>query len=145
MTEKKPRKRSSKSIKNGKDAGGVDLTTIDYKTLDKLCEIHCTGEECASILDIDYDTLNRRLKEEGYFGFTEYFKKKSATGKMSLRRKQIEVALEGNTTMLVWMGKQHLGQSDKVEQEIKAEVYSQDNVDKLEKFLLENGVDISKL
>ena len=31
---------------------------------------------------------------------------------MSLRRKQYELALEGDRTMLIWLGKQHLGQSE---------------------------------
>ena len=101
-----------------KNLGGRTKYDIKYDTLDKLCAIHCTGEECAAILDVDYDTLNRRLSEEGHGGFTDYFKKKSATGKMSLRRKQIEVALSGNTTMLVWMGKQHLDQKDQRREEL---------------------------
>lgn len=140
-----PRKRSPKSIKNGKDVGGVDLTAIDYATLDKLCAIHCTGEECASILGMDYDTLNRRLKEEGHLGFTDYFKRKSATGKMSLRRKQMEVALSGNPTMLIWMGKQQLNQAEKVEQAITSKTFSPENKEVLEQFLLENDIDPTKL
>jgi len=86
--------------------------TINYEILNKLCNIHCIGEECASILEIDYDTLNNRLKEDGHGGFSDYFKKHSAKGKMSLRRKQIESALDGNTTMLIWLGKQYLDQKD---------------------------------
>ena len=31
---------------------------------------------------------------------------------MKLRRKQIEVAMSGNHTMLIWLGKNMLGQSD---------------------------------
>jgi hypothetical protein len=38
-----------------------------------------------------------------------------AVGRMSLRRKQWKAAEDGNTTMLVWLGKQYLGQSDKSE------------------------------
>ena len=121
MNKKEP-KRSPKSKKDGQDVGGCPLTEIDYETLDKLCTIHCTGEESAAILNIDYDTLNRRLEEEGHGGFTDYFKKKSAPGKMSLRRKQIEVALSGNTTMLIWCGKQHLDQKDQSRQEIAGEL-----------------------
>jgi hypothetical protein len=34
---------------------------------------------------------------------------------MSLRRWQIEAARKGNPTMLVWLGKQLLGQTDKIE------------------------------
>ena len=97
---------------------GPYIKEVDYKTLEKLCAIHCTGEECAAILEMDYDTLNKRLNEDGHDGFSEYFKKKSSSGKMSLRRKQIEVALSGNTTMLIWMGKQHLDQKDQRRDEI---------------------------
>ena len=38
---------------------------------------------------------------------------------MSLRRKQYEVAMSGNTSMLIWLGKNILGQRDHVENEIK--------------------------
>ena len=33
----------------------------------------------------------------------------------SLRRKQYEVAMGGNCSMLIWLGKQHLDQTDKQE------------------------------
>ena len=97
---------------------------VDYKTLKELCAIHCTGEECAAILGVDYDTLNRALKRDKHGGFTDYFKKYSADGKKSLRRRQVEVALDGSVPMLIWLGKQHLGQADKQEQtvDLKADV-----------------------
>lgn len=95
------------------EKGGPPRTEIDYGVLSKLCNIMCTGEECAAILGIDYDTLNRRLGQDGHNGFTDYYKKHSSKGKASLRRKQIEVALSGNPTMLIWMGKQQLEQRDK--------------------------------
>jgi hypothetical protein len=34
---------------------------------------------------------------------------------MSLRRKQLEVALGGNIVMLIWLGKQMLGQIEKTQ------------------------------
>ena len=92
------------------------LHQLDYKKLDAMCAIHCTGEECAAILGVDYDTLNKALKRDGNKGFTDYFKQKGANGKMSLRRKQYDHAMGGNSTMLIWLGKQWLGQSDKVDQ-----------------------------
>lgn len=79
----------------------------------KLCAIQCTGQEIADVLDVSYDTLERRVKEVYQISFADYIKKHSANGKMSLRRKQHEVAMNGNTTMLVWLGKQYLGQTDK--------------------------------
>ncbi len=96
------------------------LHQLDYKKLDAMCAIHCTGEECAAILGVDYDTLNTALKRDGNKGFSEYFAQKGSNGKMSLRRKQYDLAIEGNSTMLIWLGKQWLGQVDKSERDIKS-------------------------
>lgn len=93
------------------------LTDIDWQQVDKMCEIHCTGEEQASILGVDYDTLNAACKRDKGIGFSDYFKQKSSGGKMSLRRRQFTSAMDGNTTMLVWLGKNWLGQSDMPEPE----------------------------
>jgi len=87
---------------------------LDLDKIDKLCHIQCTGEEIAGILDMDYDTLNRKLKQETGLKFTEYFKKKSAGRKASLRRRQFAMS-ETSPTMAIWVGKQYLGQRDKQE------------------------------
>jgi hypothetical protein len=84
-----------------------------------MCAIHCIGEEQAGILGLSYDTLNRACKRDKKMSFADYFKQKSAGGKMSLRRRQYSEAMEGNTTMLVWLGKNWLDQTDK--QEVKQE------------------------
>jgi hypothetical protein len=38
--------------------------------------------------------------------------KGAANGRATLRRKQYELALKGNATMQIWLGKQQLGQTD---------------------------------
>ena len=86
---------------------------IDWETVRKLCAMQCTGEEIASFINVDYDTLNAAAKREHEMGFSDYFKKHSANGKISLRRKQYEVATSGNVPMLIWLGKQCLDQKDK--------------------------------
>ena len=68
-------------------------------------------------MGIDYDTLNAACKRDHGMSFSEYFKQKAASGKMSLRRKQYTTAMDGNTTMLVWLGKNWLGQMDQPEAE----------------------------
>ena len=85
---------------------------IDYDKLSKLCKIQCTGEECAAFLEMDYDTLNINLERDGHSGFSDYFKKQSAGGKISLRRRQFRSAEDGSVPMLIWLGKQYLGQLD---------------------------------
>lgn len=49
--------------------------------------------------------------------FSGYFAQKRGTGKISLRRKQFQTALagKGNVSMLIWLGKQWLGQKDAAE------------------------------
>lgn len=77
---------------------------IDEELLLKLAQLHCSMTEMADILGVSKDLLNRRFK-------SIIDKGKSQT-KMKLRRKQIEVAMSGNHTMLIWLGKNMLGQSD---------------------------------
>ena len=98
-----------------KNKGGRPEIEIDFDLVEKMCTIQCTGEEIAAVLNVDYDTLCRRIKKKFNISFAEYFAQKSAGGRMSLRRKQFELALNGNTGMLVWLGKNVLGQVDKTE------------------------------
>lgn len=88
---------------------------IDMDLLRELVKIQCTAEECAGVLGASEDTIDRRLKEEGFGGFADFYKKHSDEGKASLRRAQWKAAQDGNPTMLVWLGKQMLGQRDKQE------------------------------
>lgn len=88
---------------------------IDWEQVDRMCAMHCTGEEQAAVLGVDYDTLNSACKREKKKPFSEYFKQKSATGKMSLRRRQFTTAMDGNTSMMIWLGKNWLGQKDQAE------------------------------
>ena len=46
------------------------------------------------------------------YNFSDYIEKGRAQLKYRLRRAQIHTALNGNPTMLVWLGKNILGQSD---------------------------------
>lgn len=85
---------------------------IDWKLFDNLCAIHCTQAEIAGILGCSVDTVDRRVKETHGMNFAEYFVLKSSTGKVSLRRRQYNAAMEGDKTMLVWLGRNWLGQSD---------------------------------
>lgn len=86
---------------------------IDYELVAKLAKIQCTQDEIASILDVCRQTL---AKDEQ---FINVYKKHIDEGKMSLRRLQWKAAEEGNATMMVWLGKQYIGQRDKFDNENK--------------------------
>ena len=75
--------------------------------------------EIASFFEVSEDTIERRVKETHGVTFAEHYKTLSGGGKISLRRKQMDVALSGNVSMLIWLGKQYLGQKDKTETDTK--------------------------
>ena len=81
---------------------------IDYTTVEKLANIQCTQDEIASFLGISTRTLQRDEQ------FMELFNRGRENGKMSLRRIQWRHA-EKSVPMAIWLGKQYLGQRDKVE------------------------------
>jgi len=91
---------------------------INWSQFDKLCGLQCTLREISSYFDCSEDTIENRCKEEHDMLFSEYYAQKAGKGKVSLRRKQFDVAMAGNNTMLIWLGKQYLGQMDKQETKI---------------------------
>lgn len=92
---------------------GRPTKEIDQSMFEKLCQIFCTEEEIASIFECSIDTINRWCKRTYGETFAEIYKKKSAKGKMSLRRWQFESAQKGNVPMQIFLGKNYLGQTDK--------------------------------
>lgn len=107
--------------------GGRPRKEIDRITFEKLCEIQCTLTEIAGVLRVSEDTVERWCERTYELGFAECFKKFSAAGKTSLRRQQFELAKKGNATMLIWLGKQYLGQTDKPIEAVDEEI----NLDEL--------------
>jgi len=95
---------------------GPKPTQIDWPTLDKLCHIQATLSDIAGWFDCSEDTIENIVLRDKGEKFSEYYCKKAAAGKISLRRAQFQLALEGkNPTMQIWLGKQLLKQSDKAE------------------------------
>lgn len=85
------------------------------KTFESLCAIQCSEAEICSVLDVDAKTLIRWCREVYGVTFSKIFKEKRLGGKASLRRMQWKLA-ETSATMGIWLGKQYLDQTDKVEQ-----------------------------
>lgn len=109
MAKAPPKKQKAKKT-------GRPKIQINWEEFDKLCTMQCTLEEMASWFGCSEDTLERRCKEDKKLRFADYFKKRSSGGRISLRRSQFKAAIEGNVTMLIWLGKQYLGQKDKIEE-----------------------------
>lgn len=87
----------------------VEISKIDFE---KLCAMMATENDIADWFECSIDTICRWCKRTYKTTFADIYKKKSAKGRVSLRRKQFELAQQGNVTLLIWLGKQQLGQRD---------------------------------
>lgn len=79
--------------------------TIDLARVEDLASCGCTDKEIAIRLGISESTLQRKARAE--------LAKGRAKLRESLRAAQVRVALSGNIAMLIWLGKQYLGQTDR--------------------------------
>ena len=91
---------------------------IDKTEFEKLCFLQCTDREFCSWFDVSDETLNKWCKEN-YDGrtFLDVFKEKRENGLISLRRTQFQLA-EKSPAMAIFLGKNLLGQTDKMEQTV---------------------------
>lgn len=105
---------------------------IDSEQFEKLCALQCTLSEIASWFNCAEDTIQRWSKRHYGKVFSDVYKKYSANGKISLRRYQFKMA-EHNVSMAIWLGKQYLGQTDKIEQSVTT--MTADMTDEIKKFL----------
>lgn len=98
----------------------IDLDEMEFNGWDQLEALAVWGsaEFCAQKLGISADSLDRRLKERYGHGFAEYKHKIQEPLRINLMKKQYDVAMSGNTAMLIWLGKQYLKQKDKQENEV---------------------------
>ena len=86
---------------------------IDWKVVDESFEAGCTGIETAAALGVHKDTLARNIEEKFGVNMSTYASKCRAKGYQCLKKAQMEVAIgQKNPNMLIWLGKNHLGQSD---------------------------------
>ena len=87
---------------------GQPLAKIDKSVVLNLARIGCTYDEIARVTGVNKSTIYRRFKSTITEGHAEM--------NMSIRRKQLEVAvIDGSVQMLIWLGKQNLGQRDNKE------------------------------
>ena len=95
------------ATKKKKSVGRPRKHNLDTKQVEQLASFGCTDTEIASFFDMSRTTLERN--------YEHYITKGRESGKIRLRQYQWSAAKKGNVAMLIWLGKQILGQSDKQE------------------------------
>lgn len=98
----KPRKMGTKEVEGV--VVGRNKTVIPPEEVYRLAAMGCKDTEVADWFGIDNNTLRYNFEVELTTGREAL--------KQGLRRAQIEHALRGNPTLLIWLGKQYLSQSD---------------------------------
>jgi len=105
---KKPGPKKGQRKTDTKEVEGVvvgrDKTVVPPLEVYKLAQLGCKDIEIADWFGINAETLRYNFKAE--------LTKGRESLKQSLRRAQIKTALSGNATLLIWLGKQILGQQD---------------------------------
>lgn len=91
---------------------------IDKNELMKIAKLQPTDAEVAAFFSISRDTWYERCKEDPEP--KEILSNAREAHKISLRRLQWQAAENGSIPMMIWLGKQYLGQSDK--QQVDAQV-----------------------
>jgi hypothetical protein len=83
---------------------GRDKKIVPPPQVEELASLGCTDRDIANFFGIKEDTLRNNFADNLVKGREDL--------KVSLRRAQLKLALSGNAVMLIWLGKNLLGQSD---------------------------------
>lgn len=98
------KQQAKKKIGQGLAGPGRNKKEISSDQVYRLALIHCTANEIAAVLDCHKDTI--------YDRFSDVLQRGHEEGQMSLKRKMHEVAMAGDTKMLIWLSKQRCGYKD---------------------------------
>lgn len=96
-------------------AGGRPRKEFDWDKLNAILQYGAKLVDAADIMDVHPCTVSEKIKTKFKMSFPEYRDKKMSKVRVGLAQKQVEVAMSGNVTMLIWLGKQWLEQTDKQE------------------------------
>lgn len=100
-------------VEMSKNSSGRPRKEIDLIELEKVAELSPTQEELASFFDVSLSTIKRRLNEDKY---KEAYDRGYYNSNLSLRRKIHQKAMDGNTSMLIFLAKTRLGMNERLQQ-----------------------------
>jgi hypothetical protein len=89
---------------------------IDWEKVDQFLQAGCFGNEIAEVFHMHPHTFYDRVHAQYGMTFTEYSCLKKGDGDALLRHAQLNKALSGDNTMMVWLGKNRLEQRDEPKQ-----------------------------
>lgn len=90
-------------------------TDQDWEDLDNLLKLGATLEDIYKFFGCSERTIENRVNQVKGMRFCDYASQKREDGKLRVRKLQMDCAEAGNHTMLIWLGKNLLGQKDTVD------------------------------
>jgi AraC-like DNA-binding protein len=96
--------------------------TIKWDEVEERMEAGCSAREIAQNFRISIDTFYDRFKEEYGSSFGDFSSDFAQCGKGNILHAQYRKALDGNTNMLVLLGREWLGQG---KEEVKVSPYQE--------------------
>lgn len=115
---------------------------IDWEKVDSLLEAGCKASEICPHFNLHVETFYDRVRKQYDMLYTDYAALLQQKGQSCLRLAQYKKALERDNTMLIWLGKQRLGQRENAEQEVKS---PREEILKLEEEILNLKNEVRKL
>lgn len=103
---------------------------FNWDEIANMCEIQCTQAEIAKVMGCEENTLRAACKRDNKKDWAQFYAEHREKGKISLRRSQWKKAVTNlDTTMLIFLGKNILGQKDKIENDVNMSGGQTINVD----------------
>ena len=107
-----PPEANTKKNRQG-EGGGRPVKPMDIAVIERAASIGCSPEEIAALCHVSRATFHSRVASDPVIA--DALERGRDQGRATLRRMQWQAAQKGNPTMLIWLGKQMLGQRDKHE------------------------------
>lgn len=114
-----------KKVQNGRGHPMLALTDDGVKFIERLYACNCTQTEVAAELGVSVDVLqnkanselNRIARDRGRERFNS-----------EIRQAQRAIMKRGDARMAIWLGKQYLGQTDRLEASVQVERKTADDI-----------------
>ena len=106
------RKHPTKAPKGGFGRNTAPVV-VDWEKLHGYAIAYSTHEELAAVSQCSIQGLDAACLRDNGMSLEQWVDEKRGEGRSSLRGKQYQIAMQGSVPMLIWLGKQILGQTEK--------------------------------
>jgi hypothetical protein len=128
LEQKQPKKKGG-----ARPGAGHPVKEINWSEIELAAEKQWNLKQLAALVGCDVKTLVAGIQRQYGIESSAYLAIKKEVGWARLLTKQYDMAMDGSVALLIWLGKNYLGQSDKqhIEQEVSGNVTSNLNLKNL--------------